>query len=74
MIVPALIIGWSLCRLREEVKASIGAMEGVDQNVTLLSGCSMSSPTETDFRKTCQLNDGAEKISSLFKFLILRYL
>ena len=54
--------------MREEVKASNCAMEGADQNVTLSSERNMSSPTEIDFRKKCQLNDSAEKMSLLSNF------
>lgn len=43
-------------------------MEGVDQNVTLLTWRNMSLPTEIDFRKKCQLHDGTEKMSLLSNF------
>ena len=40
----------------------------VDQNVTLLTRRNMSLPTEIDFRKKWQLNDGAEKMSLLSNY------
>lgn len=42
----------------------------VGKDFTVLSGWNMLSPTEIDFKKKCQLNDGIRKGSSLFKFLI----